>query len=227
MTSFTTRFGSLLNAAPDWFVLSLVRAVTGADGSGAATSEGVEMAKAYLKDNWFPQVAAPANTYSVLKERVRQAIAARSDWAARNPQASVAAATVAMQAWSDVRLKTELDAWPHYYRELGLEIVLLQIWKADDPAVVALPMIAVASVVAAGGPSRAEIAFSEVTINANRRLDGRACWDDIMSNGYMKLNPHVVREGILTPDGSIASPARPRRESIQEFDLTDFGEGFY
>jgi len=134
---------------------------------------------------------------------------------------------VAMQAWSDVRLKTELDAWPHYYSELGHEIVLLQIWKADDPAVVALPMIAVASVVAAGGPSRAEIAFSEVTINTNRLLDGRACWDDIMSNGYMKLNPHVVREGILTPDGSIASPARPQRESIQEFDLADFGEGLY
>ena len=103
----------------------------------------------------------------------------------------------------------------------------MQTWKASDRAIVALPMIAVGSVVGIGGPSRAEIAFSEVTNNANRLLDGRACWDDIMSNGYMKLNPHAVREGILTPDGSIVSPARPQRESIQEFDLADFGEGFY
>ena len=221
----------MVNVAPDWFILELVRRLTGAEQAGAATAESIPLARQFLKD-WLVarNPERRESFYDMIKEKLKEAFASRAAWVRTYPDASLHASLLAYQMWSDVRTMPDTDAWPHFYIEHGVEIVLLQLWKSSD-AEDAKPMLCVAGVVGPGDRTSAALAFSKVMPNIDRLEEGEECWNVINPSGYIKLNHHAVHpERFRFDQGSFSgNPGRrPRNEEATfSFGDVDFGPGMY
>ena len=204
---------------PDYFVVSLVRALNRDSGVAASTPEGAADAKDWLEQFGMER---SEDIRKLIRSKHLQTLIYAKKWQQRYPGATPEASRLAMEIASDaLGLKRPGDEktieFSAHWWSNGSEHVMIQMWMPSDLGD-AMPVACVQFKV--GEPR------SRIMLNRDREDTALQVLEQLPQSGYAMLaDPAIEIVAFHTDTQDSGMQLLPR--SVMSADGTDFGSGLY
>ncbi len=179
------QWAAIVAKAPDHFCIEFVRRLHQDPGAAESSKAGSDRARAWLCD-WGTE-RATVELVELLSSKIKDHQRFSLRWIVRYRSASAQAMLLAMRIWSDVQGMNNIESHVHWACDAdteGVEKLILQLWRPDDPAD-RPPMIAIMLEVEPPHNARTRL-------NIARLEEALSVWADVIPNGYVKLMDEMV-----------------------------------
>ena len=213
MTS-VAQWPATVKAFPDYFVVSIVRALNRDEQCVASTPDGADSAKAWIETFGLGR---GEDIRKLIRKKNLQAMVYLRNWERRYPDASDEASRVGMEIASDILGMEWVQSWAHWFTKASGEYVMLQVWLPSDPDD-AMPIACVQCKV---GDAR-----SRILQNRDRQENAAKFCDELNPMGYAMLSDPIVESAGFETDVGDTVLQIVSRVTLQT-EVTDFGTGLY
>jgi len=184
MSDGQTASVKVVNEAPGWFVVAILRLICDNPHAAVSSPAGELSAKA-----WFTEWCKTAGNLSALATQMRrkrvEAGVFKGRWQQLYPHASSDAAELMQMLLSDIPITRGVaacDVKPHRYMSGDTEMLLIQFWQRTDGETVK-PCLAFSCEVAAH--ARRDDTAAVFLVNTARKAEGMEAMASLNTFGYM------------------------------------------